>query len=344
MQENNILIIDDEPIIVDAISASLEGEGYEILSAENGKEGLELYYEKKPVVIILDLRMPVMDGIKFLENLRPSPDSASSVIVLTGHGDEEDMKNCFRLGVSAFLRKPFNLYELKGIVRNSVELKRTQRHLREEIAGRIKIEEELRMHRDHLETLVEKRTEELAIANEELRKEIEERRLIEEKLQGLATTDSLTGAYNRIKFTELIAREIERFKRYGIPLSLMMFDLDHFKNVNDAFGHAVGDQILKKVTDIVAENKRILDYLVRWGGEEFMMIATETSLEPTVTLAERIRKVLEDHRFATVDGVTVSLGVTQFKEGDTVDTVITRVDDALYKAKKNGRNRVEVIV
>jgi diguanylate cyclase (GGDEF)-like protein len=286
--------------------------------------------------------MPGMDGIKFLEQIRPSPAALSSVIVLTGHGDEEDMKKCFRLGATAFLRKPFNLYELKGIVRNSVELKMAQQDLLDEIAERRKIEEELRMHRDQLEKLVERRTTELAMANEELHREIEERKLIEEKLKSLARTDGLTGAYNRIKFAELIEQEIERFKRYGMPLSIMMFDLDHFKNINDTFGHAVGDSILKKVTDIVVENKRKLDYIVRWGGEEFMMIASETALGQAAILAERIRKMIEDYRFETAGKITMSLGVTHFKEGDTVDTLIKRADDALYSAKRNGRNRVEV--
>lgn len=183
MLKNKILIIDDEQIVRDAISDSLEGEGYEILTAINGQEGLQLYHQEQPVLIILDLRMPVMDGIKFLEQIKPSPDELSSFIVLTGHGDEEDMKKCFRLGAGAFLRKPFNIHELRGIVRNSIELKQTQHDLIEEISERKKIEEELRMFRNNLEKLVENRTSELLIANEQLGKEISERKQLEDKLK-----------------------------------------------------------------------------------------------------------------------------------------------------------------
>lgn len=343
MLNDKILIIDDEPDIIDAISESLEAKGYEIISAENGQEGLESYNREQPAVTILDLKMPVMDGIKFLEQIKLSPSGLSSVIVMTGHGDEEDMKRCFKLGANAFLRKPFNIYELRGVVRNSIELKRMQEGLMVEIAERKKMEEELKKHRDHLEKLVEERTSELKTANEELHKEIAERKLMEKKLERLATTDSLTGAFNRTKFTELMTSEIERFKRYGVPLSLIIFDIDHFKRINDTFGHSAGDSILIKITDIVVENKRKLDYLVRWGGEEFMLIASETSLEQAETLAERIRWVIENYTFDTVIKITVSFGVTQFKEGDTVDAVIRRADDALYRAKAGGRNRVEVI-
>lgn len=180
---NKILVIDDEQVVIDAISESLEGEGYEILSAQNGEEGLALYYEKKPILIILDLRMPVMDGIKFLERIRMSPAELSSIIVLTGHGDEEEMKKCFALGVGAFLRKPFNIHELRGMVRNSIELKQTQHDLIEEISERKKIEEELRMFRNNLEKQVENRTSELLITNEQLGKEIYERKQLEDKLK-----------------------------------------------------------------------------------------------------------------------------------------------------------------
>ena len=212
----------------------------------------------------------------------------------------------------------------------------------EEITERKKMEEELKKHRDHLEKLVEERTSELKAANEELHKEIVERKLMEKKLERLATTDSLTGAFNRTKFIELIASEIERFKRYGVPLSLIIFDIDHFKRINDTFGHSSGDCILKKITDIVVENKRKLDYLVRWGGEEFMLIASETNLKKAETLADRIRRFIEKYTFDTEIKITVSFGVTQFKEGDTVDTAIRRADDALYRPKAGGRNRVEV--
>ncbi len=117
-----ILVIDDEEAVRGAIKISLKKESYELIFAENGKIGLEKYYEHRPVVIILDLRMPVMDGFEFLEKLQLSSTALCSVIVLTGHGNEEDMERCFRLGISTFLKKPFNAYELKGLIRHAILL------------------------------------------------------------------------------------------------------------------------------------------------------------------------------------------------------------------------------
>lgn len=174
--------------------------------------------------------------------------------------------------------------------------------------------------------------------------DITERKLAEEELKRLASTDKLTEAYNRTKFNEIIGREIERVKRYNHPLSVIIFDIDHFKNVNDRYGHSAGDYVLRTIADIVRENIRKIDYFVRWGGEEFMIISLETSLKEAYTLAERIRETIETYTFNDVGKVTVSLGVTEFKEDDTEDSLIKRADDAMYEAKKKGKNRVEVNV
>jgi len=173
--------------------------------------------------------------------------------------------------------------------------------------------------------------------------DITERKLLEEELKRLAKTDKLTGAYNRTKFKEIIEREIERVKRYNQSLSIIIFDIDHFKKVNDKYGHSVGDYVLKTLADIVRENIRKIDYFIRWGGEEFMIISSETNLKDASALAERIREIIESYMFEDVRKVTVSLGVTEFRENDTEDSLIKRADDAMYEAKKKGRNRVEVI-
>ena len=131
--QDKILVIDDEPIIIESISYDLMNEGYEILSAMNGKEGLVLFEKEKPTVIILDIRMPVMDGIEFLEHIKLESSDPYAVIVLTGHGDDEDVQKCFNLGVSSFLRKPYNIHVLKGLVGNSIEFKHTQQELMCEI-------------------------------------------------------------------------------------------------------------------------------------------------------------------------------------------------------------------
>ncbi|QTA87353.1 response regulator [Desulfonema magnum] len=123
MSEHKILVIDDEPMVIEAVRKALKREGYEILSACNGEEGLRLYFEHQPVLVILDLRMPVMDGLQFLDYIKLKPLDRSSVIVLTGHGSDYEIEQCFRKGVSAFIRKPFNIYELIGQVRSCIALK-----------------------------------------------------------------------------------------------------------------------------------------------------------------------------------------------------------------------------
>ena len=175
-------------------------------------------------------------------------------------------------------------------------------------------------------------------------RDITKRKRLESELQTLATTDTLTQVFNRIKYDEIVKREIERAKRYNHPLSLIMFDIDHFKMVNDTYGHAVGDYVLQALTHIVKLDLRETDYLVRWGGEEFVIIAPDTDIERAEILAERVRKSAEEYKFERVGTVTVSFGVTQFTKNDTEDTFIKRTDDALYAAKRMGRNRVEVIV
>jgi diguanylate cyclase (GGDEF)-like protein/PAS domain S-box-containing protein len=175
-------------------------------------------------------------------------------------------------------------------------------------------------------------------------RDITKRKQLESELEKTATTDKLTQAYNRTKFHEVIKTEFERAKRYNHIVSMIMFDIDHFKKINDTHGHAVGDYVLQALTQIVMENLREIDYLVRWGGEEFIVIAPETDVEKAKVLAERIRKAIEGYRFDQAGTVTISLGVTQYGENDTADSFIKRADDAMYAAKAKGRNRVEVLV
>ncbi len=133
MLSNKILIIDDDQLIVNSIQRSLmlENNDYEIISAGNGKKGLALYRKEGPVLVLLDLNMPVMGGVEFLKEIKLTPTTASAVIVLTCHTDEEYVEQCFDLGVSSFLRKPFNRYEFLGLVNNVIALKKVQHVLKE---------------------------------------------------------------------------------------------------------------------------------------------------------------------------------------------------------------------
>lgn len=178
--------------------------------------------------------------------------------------------------------------------------------------------------------------------------DITERKMAQEVLRNTnallerqATTDMLTGVYNRLKFNDLLDAELQRSMRHGLPLSLMMFDIDHFKKINDTYGHHTGDIVLKQVTRIAKDTLRIYDSLARWGGEEFVILSPGITIENTSLLAERLRQNIAKHSYAHGSVVTSSFGVTTFREGDNADTLLQRVDRALYKAKNSGRNRVE---
>ncbi len=162
------------------------------------------------------------------------------------------------------------------------------------------------------------------------------------KLEWLATRDALTGALNRRSFDERLPNEMERARRYATPLSLVMLDIDNFKQVNDRHGHKAGDSLLIELTSVVDGQLREPDILVRWGGEEFMVIAPHTDLEGGRELAERLRLRIAEREFGEAGRITCSFGVSERRNEDTPDSLMVRADDALYRAKSAGRNRVEV--
>lgn len=165
---------------------------------------------------------------------------------------------------------------------------------------------------------------------------------LNELLERRATTDALTDICNRLKFSELIEYEIREFDRYRHPLSLIMFDIDNFKRINDEEGHQSGDVVLREVVKLVNENVRASDIFARWGGEEFTVLLPHTPLDEAKRLAEKLRKMIEMNEFSCTRPVTCSFGITQCVDGDTLDSFTNRADIAMYSAKESGKNRVEV--
>ncbi|MFC1543132.1 GGDEF domain-containing protein, partial [Candidatus Neomarinimicrobiota bacterium] len=147
--------------------------------------------------------------------------------------------------------------------------------------------------------------------------------------------------YNRRRFSEFLAHEIDRTKRYKTDMSIIMFDIDHFKKINDTYGHEEGDNVLKmfgaKMKDIIRES----DIIARWGGEEFMILAVNADLKNAQIIAEKIRADIENQQIASPTEFTVSAGVTQFVDDDDASSLINRADRALYHAKNHGRNQVQ---
>lgn len=161
------------------------------------------------------------------------------------------------------------------------------------------------------------------------------------ELEKLATTDSLTGIYNRNKLKEIATYEFKKLKREKYPLSMLLFDIDHFKKINDTYGHNVGDYTLKTIASLVGGLIRESDTFVRWGGEEFIILAPSTSLQNAGILAEKIRASIEAYDFESVGRVTCSFGVAEAGSRLEFDGLVEHADKALYVAKKGGRNRVE---
>ena len=186
----------------------------------------------------------------------------------------------------------------------------------------------------NLESMIRQRTQELHGKNQELNQKNSE-------LERLSTTDQLTGIFNRRRLDEELEREVNLCARYKKNVAVILFDVDNFKAVNDKYGHGVGDDVLCKVAALTSANIRKTDILGRWGGEEFLIIIPEFA-QSAPQLAEKIREVLELEKHPQAGTVTASLGVTVFKEGDTPSSLVSRADAALYKAKENGRNRVEI--
>lgn len=182
--------------------------------------------------------------------------------------------------------------------------------------------------------------------NTQLEEEIQRRTAqIEEKnnqLLQLATTDTLTKLYNRNKLDEVLISEINRANRSTKAFGIMLIDIDYFKTVNDIYGHQIGDIVLKEFAQILKSNSRKTDTLGRWGGEEFLIICSETNQEGILTLANKIKNKIENHNFTIKESKTASFGIAMHKKYITLDELIRKADEALYKAKNNGRNRIEI--
>lgn len=160
------------------------------------------------------------------------------------------------------------------------------------------------------------------------------------QIELLSITDKLTQLYNRAKIDELFNLELGKAHRYGDALTVILMDLDHFKSVNDNFGHQVGDQVLRDLAGILRRSVRNTDHLGRWGGEEFIVLLPSTNIDQGRQLAEKLRATIAAHDFAGIGHKTCSFGIAAYRADDDEDTLTKRADDCLYAAKKQGRNRV----
>lgn len=161
-----------------------------------------------------------------------------------------------------------------------------------------------------------------------------------DELEGLYITDRLTGVYNRVKIDEIIDIELSKKRRYDVSFSIILIDIDHFKKINDTYGHIIGDNILKEFASILKSNIRNSDFVGRWGGEEFIVISTYTEKKSAISIAEHLRAKIKGHNFSSVHNISASFGITVSNSKDNIESIIDRADKALYEAKNSGRDRV----
>ena len=161
-----------------------------------------------------------------------------------------------------------------------------------------------------------------------------------QKLEIEASTDPLTKIANRLKFDMVFEEHIEVSKRYGDDFSLILFDIDDFKEVNDTYGHKVGDNVLIALAKLITKEVRKSDTFARWGGEEFVVLTPQANLKKALVLAEKLRQKIEQHDFKEIGKMTCSFGVAEFKKGNSLKELVKHADVALYEAKRSGKNKV----
>ena len=290
---SKILVVDDDPLVRDMLAMILSDGGYAVETAENGLEALtRLRCGAGTEVIISDMNMPEMDGNELIREIRKN-DEDIPIIILTGNNEISVAIEAIRNGANEYLLKDENIQDTVIL---SVE----------------KVIEKYRLKKQNLQLI-----EDLAGKNIELEKLNCELLELNEKLSELSATDPLTAIFNRRKLFELLALEVEKAKRYGRPLSLLILDLDHFKRVNDTFGHNAGDEVLKTTTNIINGVIKRIDIFARYGGEEFIIVLPETTLAGAAALAEKIRAVIDQHLFPVVGRITVSIGAAEFSGNET---------------------------
>lgn len=308
MAKANVLVVEDDAIQAEATRQILEKAGYDVVCVKDGFSAIKQVKINKPDIILLDVVLPGLDGYEICRWLKlEEATKGIPVIMLTVKKELSDKISGLRIGADDYLPKPYNELELNARIYASLRTKALQ--------------DELKSKNTQLEELLA-------------------------RVEYMAITDVLTGLYNRRRLHLVLAKEFERSKRYASPFAMILMDLDHFKNINDTYGHLAGDMVLQDVAKIILKNIREIDTAARYGGEEFTVLLPNTKKEDAVHLAERIRRSIERHKFPDMQNIaiTVSIGISGVPDEDidTEDKLIRCADIALYKSKQDGRNRTVV--
>jgi len=326
-----ILCVDDEPIVTESLRSlfykSLEDVAV-IEVAHSAEEAMEVIDEFiddgiELQVVVSDYIMPGIKGDELLIKIHSKLPKVKK-IMLTGQSDIDGIRQAInKAQLYRFLEKPWSNDDMILTIQSAMTAYDQETRLENQNHQLIKLNQEL-------EAKVQERTRELEQKNRELER--------------LATFDQLTGLVNRAKLDEVLRAELIRSNRYGNSLGLILVDIDHFKAVNDTHGHQVGDQVLQLFAEQLKNGVRDADVPGRWGGEEFLIICPESDQHGVMTLAQSLRERVQAHEVEGVGKKTASFGVTVFEKEDTIETLISRADKALYLAKAAGRDRVECVM
>ncbi|AFY69861.1 response regulator receiver modulated diguanylate cyclase [Thalassoporum mexicanum PCC 7367] len=319
-EDFNLLIVDDNEMNRDVLRRHLVRQGYQqILAAENGKEALEMLSGHNFDLILLDIQMPQMNGYELLAYLKADLKLSHIPVIMISAVDEIDsVVRCIEMGAEDYLHKPFNRVLLKARTSACLEKKR------------LRDQEEI--YRQQLEE-----------ANKKLAE-------VNQQLEQLSKLDGLTGIANRRYFDDAIAKAWSIAVAEKQTIALIIFDIDFFKQFNDAYGHQAGDECLKQVARVAQRTiKRPHDVVARYGGEEFVVILPNTPLSGAEKLARELRQDVENlqinHAYSAASMyVTISLGVTAVLAGGDrgYSEIIANADKALFLAKQQGKNQVQV--
>jgi len=318
---SRILIVDDEPAVVESLALVLGDQGFIIETALSGEAAIAVFATHTVDVLVTDIQMGGMSGFDLMQEVALVDEYTNSVVI-TAHDGYSAVKQALELGAYHYLSKP--LVDHTAII-SAVERAASATALARENASLLR-----KLTASHAM---------LEDANRQLRE-------LNTDLRELASTDSLTGLFNRRYMDISLDGEVSRRNRYGSALSVLMLDIDHFKQINDSYGHQGGDDVLKTLARILESCVRGTDIPGRFGGEEFIIILPETSVKNALKLAERLRHQVEQS--ATRSGaeelkITISIGLAGVGKGaklTSAEQLLSAVDEALYDAKKAGRNRI----
>lgn len=291
----------------------------------------------KTIDVLKDMSSGRYESVIIVENFKPIGifTTKDVVTIIKQNSDLE-------LPISLYMSSPVESINKNSTVKEALSFLKDKHYKRVvvvdddgKIAGIISQKELISLSYSKWAMLIKKHHEELNRINDSLLNK-------SKKYEAMAATDSLTGLYNRSKFLEIFNSSFLTMQERGNDMSLIIADIDHFKSINDTYGHNSGDEVLVAIANEFQKRLRNIDIVCRWGGEEFVILLPATDITHAADLAERLRTYIDNLKISNIQRVTASFGVTKVFEQDDINSVVDRADKALYEAKKSGRNMVKI--